>query len=372
MTAVHQQQTLAGCVLAITADRRSGELAAALERRGAVIRHAPALSIVPHADDEQLIAMTKQIVAEPPDLVVVTTGVGLRGWIEAADAAGLADDLLQVLGRARLVARGPKARGALQAAGLQADWVAESETSAEIIEVLTGEGVRGMSIVVQHHGAGDDGLHTALASEGAHVRDVVVYRWGPPPDPARVSASARWAAAGEIDGVLFTSAPGAAAWLASVLEQDLLPSVEARAGTGALLLACVGPVTAAPLAEAGLRTMEPERSRMGALVRAVIGYFDTSGIPTAAGPLALRSGGCLIDGRYVPLTPGPLAVLRALAEDPGAVLSRGRLLDVLPGESTDPHAVEAVVGRLRDALGSAAVVQTVVKRGYRLAVPTSP
>ena len=46
-----------------------------------------------------------------------------------------------MLDRVRLVARGPKARGALQAAGLRADWVAESETSAEIADFLLTEGV---------------------------------------------------------------------------------------------------------------------------------------------------------------------------------------------------------------------------------------
>ena len=115
----------------------------------------------------------------------------------------------------RIVARGPKARGAIQAAGLTADWVAESETSAEIAEVLLDEGVAGRDIAVQHHGAGADGLDEAFAAAGARVRSLVVYRWGPPPDPAVVEASVRGVAAGEVDAVVFTSAPGAAAWLAA-------------------------------------------------------------------------------------------------------------------------------------------------------------
>ena len=36
----------------MTADRRFKELAAALERRGATVEHAPALAVVPHLDDE--------------------------------------------------------------------------------------------------------------------------------------------------------------------------------------------------------------------------------------------------------------------------------------------------------------------------------
>ena len=69
--------------------------------------------------------------------------------------------------RARLIARGPKARGAIEAAGLTADWVATSETAAEIQQFLLAEGVVGLRIAVQHHGSGADGLDEAFAEAGA-------------------------------------------------------------------------------------------------------------------------------------------------------------------------------------------------------------
>ena len=120
---------LAGCVIAVTADRRFKELAAALERRGATVEHAPALEVVPHLDDESLVDRTREILASPPDIVVATTGIGFRGWIEAADTAGLAADLLVTLEQSRILARGPKARGAIRAAGLVEHWSARSETT---------------------------------------------------------------------------------------------------------------------------------------------------------------------------------------------------------------------------------------------------
>ena len=118
-------QVMAGCTVLVTADRRKSELAAALQRRGAEVRHAPAQSTIPHGAHAQLQAGPRARVERPPDVVVVTTGIGFRSWVEAADAHGLADRLLEVLADARIVARGPKARGAIQAAGLTADWVAE-------------------------------------------------------------------------------------------------------------------------------------------------------------------------------------------------------------------------------------------------------
>ena len=170
MTASRLSQVMAGCVVLVTADRRSAELSSALTRRGATVRHAPALSIVPHEHDDQLLLDTKRLLESPPDIVVITTGIGFRGWVEAADAAGVADELIEVLAGARIVARGPTAPGAIQAPGLQADWVAESETSAEILDLLLTEGVAGVRIAVQHHGAGADGVDTELSAAGADVK----------------------------------------------------------------------------------------------------------------------------------------------------------------------------------------------------------
>jgi uroporphyrinogen-III synthase len=63
-----------------------------------------------------------------------------------------------------------------------------------------------------------------------------------------------------------------------------------------------------------------------------------------------------------------MATLRALAQRPGVVVARGELLRALPGNGSDPHAVDTAVLRLRNALGDKNIVATVVKRGYRLAV----
>jgi uroporphyrinogen-III synthase len=62
-----------------------------------------------------------------------------------------------------------------------------------------------------------------------------------------------------------------------------------------------------------------------------------------------------------------MAMLRALAHSPGQVRPRSELVRELPGDANDEHAVEMAVARLRAALGNPRIVQTVVKRGYRLA-----
>ena len=362
-------QVMAGATVLVTAERRASELAAALERRGATIRHAPALSMIPHVDDQTLIAATRAIVAAPPDVLVVTTGIGFRAWIEAADAHGLAEPLLGMLAGIRLVARGPKARGAIQAAGLQADWVAESETSAEVAEVLLSEGVEGLRIAIQHHGAGADGLDEVFEKAGAQVASLVVYRWGPAPDPAAVRDSAHAVADGEIDAVVFTSAPGAEAWMQAVEAEGLVDRVRARFADGGTVAAAVGPVTAKPLEHRGIVPLQPERGRLGALVRALVGHYErieSVALSTVAGSLVIRARVAVLDGQVLPLSPTGVAVLRLLAAAEGDVVPRDQVLAALPGDSQDTHAAEVAIARLREAAGRRDLIRTVVKRGYRI------
>jgi uroporphyrinogen-III synthase len=363
-------EPLAGCVFVVTADRRRNELATALARRGASVIFAPALSTVAHLDDDTLLATTRRLLAAPPDIVVATTGIGFRGWIEAAESAGLAAQLVETLRGSRLIARGPKALGAIQAVGLEADWVAASETAAELQEYLLSEDLSGLSIAIQHHGAGADGLDEAFAEAGAHVEPLIVYGWAESRHTEDHRAGIRRAAQGAADAVLFTSAPAALAWLETVRSESLLGEIASRLGNGELVLACVGPVTAAPLEAAGLPTLYPDRWRLGALVRLLVERFGegASSIATVDGTLVMRATAALLNGRLLPLSPTGFDILQALARAGGNVVTRDRLAELLPSGSTGNHAVEAAINRLRDNAGSRGLVRTVVKRGYALGV----
>ncbi|HEY6797922.1 MAG TPA: uroporphyrinogen-III synthase [Kineosporiaceae bacterium] len=368
-TAGFEPDQLAGFSIVLTSDRRAEEFAAAFTRRGATVLQAPILRIIPLEQDAELIRATGEVIAHPPDDVIVTTAIGFRGWIEAADAVGLAPALLEVLGRARLLARGPKARGAIRAAGLVEAWAATSETTAEVVDRLLAEpgGVAGRRVVVQLHGLPDEGLLARLPAAGADLARVPVYRWGPPPDPAAVQRAIDAVCARTVDAVLFTSAPGSQAFLDAALAAGRQPELlEALAGD--VVPAAVGPVTAAPLVAAGLSPLVPDRFRLGALVRAVADHLAQERVRevrTAAGVLHLRGQAATLDGRPLTLSPAPMAILRALALRPGEVVDRRRLLAALPG-AADLHAVEVAVARLRSGLGRVGIVETVVKRGYRL------
>ena len=356
--------SLSGYTIGVTADRRRDELAGLLESRGARVVLAPALRIVPIADDAELKAATRTCLDTPPDIVLVNTGIGMRGWLEAAEGWGLADPLRTVLARAYLIARGPKAKAAIRSAGLHDQWSPEGESYEEVVDHLTARGIAGLTVAIQLHGESQPEYTEALQAAGARVIEVPVYRWAPPTDPAPLHRLVDLIAGRLVDAVTFTSAPAVTALLraAGPSSEALLDALRTH-----VLAACAGPVTAAPLRRYDIPVIAPPRARLSALVRTIVEELPKRAVSleVVGHSLTLRGHAAVVDGELRPLAPAPMAVLRALATAPGRVLSRAALLHALP-RGADEHAVEMAVARLRAGLGAPGVIQTVVKRGYRL------
>ncbi|MEU9479722.1 uroporphyrinogen-III synthase [Streptomyces sp. NPDC048191] len=360
---------LAGFTVGVTAARRAEELSALLDRRGAAVLHAPALRIVPLADDGELLAATKEIIDRVPDVVVATTAIGFRGWVEAAEGWGLGDPLLGRLRQAELLARGPKVKGAIRAAGLTEEWSPSSESLAEVLDRLLEEGVDGRRIAVQLHGEPLPGFVESLRAGGAEVLPVPVYRWMPPEDVTPLDRLLDATVARSLDALTFTSAPAAASLLSRAEDRRLLPELLAALSHD-VLPACVGPVTALPLQAHGVDTVQPERFRLGPLVQLLCQELPARAraLPIAGHRVEIRGHAVLVDGALKPVPPAGMSLLRALSRRPGWVVPRADLLRALPGAGRDEHAVETAMARLRTALGAPKLIQTVVKRGYRLAL----
>ena len=364
---------LAGFRVGVTAARRVEEQVALLRRRGAEVECAPALSVDPgRVDEPALRAATEQVVARPVDLFVATTGIGMTAWFDLAERWGMLDGLLERIGAAELIARGPKSVGALRRRGLRELWTPTSECFEDVLAHLRGRDVTGRRIVVQEHGQSLSMVAHALRRQGADVTTVTVYRVVGADDPDPLFKLTDLVADGALDAVTFTSAPAVAAFMEAATVTGRRDGVVAALQADAVA-ACVGPVTAAAFELWGVPTVHPDRSRLAALV-ALLGTELPSrrsglAVELAGGhQLLLHGDDVLLDGREVRLTPAPAAVLVALLTNPGNVVSRPALLATLPsGQAGSEHAVEMAVARLRSAIGTR-TVQTVVKRGYRLAV----
>jgi uroporphyrinogen-III synthase len=172
-----------------------------------------------------------------------------------------------------------------------------------------------------------------------------------------------------LDALTFTSAPAAASLLSRAEERGLLTDLLSALAHD-VLPACVGPVTALPLQAHGVDTIQPERFRLGPLVQLLCQELPARAraLPIAGHRVEIRGHAVLVDGALKPVPPAGMSLLRALSRRPGWVVPRADLLRALPGAGRDEHAVETAMARLRTALGAPKLIQTVVKRGYRLAL----
>ena len=362
--------SLAGYRVGITSARKVEELTTLLERRGAEVESAPAMAIEA-LDDGDLRAATEAVVADPPDVFVATTGLGLRRWFEAASAWGLREDLLAALAGARIIARGPKSVGALRAHGLQELWSPPSECFDDVLAFLRGSSLAGRRVVVQEYGQSLSVAANALRHQGADVRVISVYRCLPADDQAATFRMVGLVAERKVDAVTFTSAIAAGILMDVAVASGRRAEV-VEAFRDDVVATCVGPVTAAAFEQWGVPVVQPGRARLAAMVHALEDELPSrrrgTRLSLSGHAVLLHGDRVCVDGAPVHLSPAPLAVLRALAEQPGRVVARRDLMGHLPsGNAATEHAVEVAVARLRTALG-ARTVQTVVKRGYRLAV----
>lgn len=267
---------LSGVTIAVTAERRAEEFIAALRRNGAEVRHAPLIHIVPLGGDDRLRAATEKVLADGVDLVAVTTGAGLTGWLDAAQGWGLGDRLLDTLRRARIFVRGPKGKGAVRGRGLVEEWTAPQESNQQLFAHLLQSGVDGKRVAVQLHGAALPEYTEALTAAGARLVQVQPYRWEWPADLGPAHRLLDDVLNRRVAAVAFTSAPASANLLALARQQGSYDAL-LRALRDDVLCACVGPVTAAPLTEAGVPARWPHRQRLGALVKLLVAELGTAG-----------------------------------------------------------------------------------------------
>jgi uroporphyrinogen-III synthase len=261
---------LRGFTVGTTADRRGEEQAVLLRRLGVEVIAGPAMQTlaVPDGGDALRLQM-ESLLRAPPDYLVANTGIGVRNLFTLAGTWGLDGALRDALRDVKVLARGPKAAGALRLAGIEVWWRAPGEQLVQVLEHLLAQGVSGARVVFQLHGDDRQGFVAALEKSGAEVMALEVYRWSLPADLSGARALVAACCAGEVDAVTFTAAPAV---------RNFLDVADGDGRAGALIdrlnhdmvVGCVGPVCAAAAVEEGLTSpVVPEHWRLGSLVKAV-------------------------------------------------------------------------------------------------------
>jgi uroporphyrinogen-III synthase len=243
------EPTLFGRVIAVPETRELDVFAGLLERRGATVLRCPLVQILDAPDPAPVLAFAHELAQGAFDDLILLTGEGLRRILSCIDAhePALRVTFVAALGRVRRITRGPKPARALRELGLQPDVAAGVPTTAGVIAALSGQDLRGRRVAVQLYGTEPNRpLVDFLAAGGATVRTVAPYVYADAAADAAVRELLTRLAGGGVDAIAFTSMQQVERLFA--LEDAAL----VRAALSRTLVAAVGPVVAAALAQHGV------------------------------------------------------------------------------------------------------------------------
>ena len=205
-----------------------------LAQEGAIPVEAPAVVIEPLADLSLLDAALGRL--------------GAYQWVvfTSANAVEVALDRVRegvdAFADVRVCAIGPGTAAAMEARGLHAAYVPDRYVAEGLLDGLTARLTSGDRVLLPRAEGARGVLVEGLRAAGAVVEEVSIYRAVPPPD---LAARARCALESGVDAVTFTS---------SSTVRHLVAALDGGAAAlDGVVVACIGPVTAATAGEAGLQ-----------------------------------------------------------------------------------------------------------------------
>lgn len=250
-----ERRPLSGRTVAVTRARpQAGRLATMLSALGAAVVQTPTIQIQPRDDDSVRALATRVAAGDAFDLICFTSANGVDAFFTALAGAG-AD--ARALAGARLAAVGSTTAGALREHGLIAEFVPERATAEGLLELLAGQELSGLRILVAVAAAARPVLAQGLTDCGGIVERVDLYDTiAEPLDAGQISALVK------ADFVTFASGSAVRSLIESL--GGIEPLQNGR-------LISIGPITSSALRENGLQpTIEAERHDIEGLVDALL------------------------------------------------------------------------------------------------------
>jgi uroporphyrinogen-III synthase len=258
------ERPLAGKRIAITRSaHQSTGLMERLRELGAEPISSPSIAIAPLEDYTAFDTTLRHLTDY--DWIVLTSVNGVEALFERMDVLGIPTSALS--GK-EIGAIGPATAHALAERGIAVTftpsaYVAES-ILAEIGDVI------GKHILLPRADIAREMLAKGLREQGAFVDEVAAYRTIPNADLVDFAHQLR---EGRIDAILFTSS-STVRYLLAGLQDAGMPHHEACAAFDTILIACIGPITAATARDEGLIvTVEASTFTTEGLVDALTAYY---------------------------------------------------------------------------------------------------
>ena len=174
------------CVLALES-RRAREMAKLIANFDGVPMVAPAVREISLESNQEALEFARKLAAGQFDMVIFTTGAGVRALAAAVQNEFSAAELSRYLNLVAVVARGPKPVAVLRELGVRVSLsVPEPNTWRDLLTLLDERRgafpLAGCRIAVQEYGVTNPELFAGLEKRGAMVTPVNVYQWALPED----------------------------------------------------------------------------------------------------------------------------------------------------------------------------------------------
>lgn len=249
--------------------RRSVEVAKLIRTYGGEPLTAPAMREMPLDSSQPILEFAEALMRGAFDLVIFTTGVGVRSLVKSVCEHYDRATFLAALRSVKVAARGPKSSAALREFEIPVAVVAPEpftwRSLMSALEAKLGSEIQGMNIAVQEYGTSNPELLTALAEKSISITRLLVYQWALPENLQPLREAVLALAHGHIDVVLFMNA-GQISHLFLMAER--MSYTEALyEGFRSTVIGSIGPSTTEGLNVYGLQPdYEPTQSKMGFLV----------------------------------------------------------------------------------------------------------
>ncbi|MGB6742533.1 MAG: uroporphyrinogen-III synthase [Terracidiphilus sp.] len=249
--------------------RRSVEVAKLIRTYGGEPLTAPAMREIPLDSNSPICEFAEALMRGAFDLVIFTTGVGVRALVKTVSEHYDREKFLAALRSIKIAARGPKSSSALRELEIPIAVIAPEpftwRSLMSALEAKLGSSLQGMNLAVQEYGTSNPELLTALAEKSVSITRLMVYKWALPEDVQPLREAVLALAHGHVDVVLFMNA-GQVAHLFLMAER--MGYTEALyEGFRSTVIGSIGPSTTEGLSLYGLQPdYEPTQSKMGFLI----------------------------------------------------------------------------------------------------------
>ncbi|WP_368504297.1 uroporphyrinogen-III synthase [Alkalihalophilus sp. As8PL] len=268
-------KALTGKKVVLTASRKVEEMSTLIEKQGGVPLVRSMQGTV-YVAEESVIDELKAVIENGVDWFVLTTGIGTEKLLELAEGVGLKEDLLQLLEKTNIAARGYKTKNALKKYGLTPTISDDDGTTNGLIRAMEGIDFKEKKVAVQLHGVPSPDLRTFFQEKEAVYTEVLPYRHIAP-DAADVKKLYHEIIEQQVDAVCFTTILQVRALF------DYASSVQSSSELATcfnekVLAVAVGKLTAEGLTDASVtRMVVPERERMGTMIIELAKYVEANG-----------------------------------------------------------------------------------------------